>query len=158
MPKSTTSTPGGSLLAAKSLDDLDAKGIIAQKDVSDAGNEDPRSVHVLAPESVERCKFFGLEEETMARLTSPAQVLARVVVQRHGHVELVFVVLFDRFDGGGLAAQGQIEDVAAQPRPQSHPVARPQFDVVDDECSRLPAAGQTGPSRCARIGMPPVRP
>ena len=49
----------------------------------------------------------------MAGLAHHAEIAAGIVVENHADVLPAFVVLFDAFDDCDLAAQGEVEDVAA---------------------------------------------
>src|ERR1700722_6084781 len=64
----------------------------------------------------------------MAGFTGRAEVAPGVVIHRHGEVDPIFVVLFDRGDDGGLALQGEIHDVGAAEWPEADPVSDPELD------------------------------
>ena len=58
-----------------------------------------------------RLNLFGREEEAVARLAHHAELPARVVVQHHGKLNLVFEVLLNGFDDGNLAGQRHVHNI-----------------------------------------------
>src|SRR5690348_17273284 len=58
----------------------------------------------------------------MARLALCAKVAARVFVHGDSDVNSILEVLFDRGDGGRLAAQGDVEDVRPSARAKANAI------------------------------------
>src|SRR5208283_1560936 len=59
----------------------------------------------------------------MARLTEQPHVLSGIVFQNHADMILAVVILLDALDSRNLAVEGDIHDISAGTRPQTHATA-----------------------------------
>ena len=67
----------------------------------------------------------------MAGLPQHSQIASRVILDHHREMHLAFHVLLDRFHGGELAFEREIENVCATPGAQPHQVAFLHFDALN---------------------------
>ncbi len=109
-------TPGGSGRLRKAASHFHAEAVIAQEDISDARDENPRMRHT-------RFDLLDIEEEAVAGLAQHAQVLAGIVIHHDRHLYLAFVVLLDALDDPDLPGQRDVHNVAALARTQANTIA-----------------------------------
>src|SRR5277367_3963538 len=113
--------------------DCDSETIVTEKNVADSGDEDAlgsdggRFLLVFG----EGFHFSGREEKPVAGLAHQADVPAGIFVYHDANVQLALVILFDGFDGGDLAIEREIENVAARVRPQPDAFAAPDRDAAN---------------------------
>src|SRR3954470_684634 len=93
----------------------------------------------------------------MPGLTHLAQVTAGVLIHSDGQIDPILEVLLDRFDGGRLPHQGQVQDVGAAERVKPDAVAGPELHVADANAvepwpflPRVPVRHGSPPSGTAR--------
>ena len=70
MPKSTTSTPAGSVAPGEAVGERDAEAVVAEEDVADAGDEDRGRRDAARRRAGERLDLVGREEEAVAGLAA----------------------------------------------------------------------------------------
>src|SRR6185437_468485 len=121
----------GKVKASYTAGDFDAKGVVAQKDVTDARHQNGgllRGFEFAGFIFRQRFDFFGVEEEAMPRLPQQAHISTGIIIENHADMTLAFVILLDAFDGGNLPRQCNVHHVAALAWTQSHPASAPHFD------------------------------
>jgi hypothetical protein len=69
--------------------------------------------------------------EAVARLAHHAELPARVVIDHHRKLDIVFKILLDGFNEGNLARQSHVHNVGLLGRTQANPVANSHFDAED---------------------------
>ena len=134
MPKSATRTADGKVARGKLLRYFDAKAVIAEKDVADAGDQNARLLRASSAGFVPRRKRFDfrrIEEKAMARLSQQSQVASRIIVQHDTDMRLAFVVLFHALDGRDLSVQRDVENISAFLGKKTDAISRSHLDAGD---------------------------
>src|SRR5262249_33967523 len=89
------------------------ESVVAEKDVSDAGNQNhSNALH-----------FIEGVEKTVTRLALKSEVFSRVVLNHHRNMCAIFKILFDGFDNRCAAGEHDVENVASCLWPQPDPIA-----------------------------------
>jgi hypothetical protein len=121
----------------KALGNLDAKPIITEKNIANAGNEDSCSrirLHLTTSKARQpgrnqdecpiatisgsnRLDFLGLKEKPMAGLALIAQIPARVIIHCYCQVD--------------SASKRQVQDIRPTSRLKAHPIALPDLPGPD---------------------------
>ena len=146
MPKSTTSTPGGSARRGEPVGERDAEAVVAEEDVADPGDEDAPGGRGGGRVGGQRLDLGGGEEEAMAEAAGGAEVAPGVVLDGDHQVDGALRVLLDRVHEGDPAVQRDVEHVGPLPRAQADAAAAPDLHAVDldgigpEALERLPAA------------------
>jgi len=111
---------------------FNSEGVIAQKYVSDSGDENlVRFGRGGVADVTQRFNFVRSEEEAVARLSHQTNVSPGIIIYDHTDVNFSLVILLDGFDDGGLTCKRDVQDVPTRPGMEPDAAAGPHLDVRD---------------------------
>src|SRR4051794_4347341 len=157
MPKSATSTPSGSSRRTSCLTTSTPKPSSPKNTLPTPAIRMRLFTRVL---QVQRHDLLGREEEPVSEDAFPAQVSARVVLQRDRDIDPVLVVLLYALDERDLPGERDVDDVSSGAWPEHDPAPLLEFDTFYDHALKrgppllLPEEVHSIPSSSGTPGWP----
>src|SRR5215207_2305196 len=130
MPKSATSTSSGSSRPASLRTTSTPKPSSPRKTLPTPATRMRLGLMSALGIRVQRYDLLGGEEEPVPEDAVPAEVSARVVLQRYRDVDPVLVVLLYALDEGDLPGERDVHDIPSGARPEHDPAPLPDLDAA----------------------------